>query len=207
MRSNYYGCSAHHNTCSVEVMTTRRDRILDAAITVLGGQGVRGVTHRAVDATAEVPQGTTSNYFRSRDALFEGVVDRFSERERAVMADLAVTTPATPQQLADLLAAFAVSATTVRRELTLARFALLVEAANRPHLQRKLGATAAEISAWATGVMRAAGSAFPERDAGLLGAQVDAITLHQLAYPDPGFDPAPALTALVTALLRTPGTR
>jgi DNA-binding transcriptional regulator YbjK len=182
----------------------RRDEVLDAAIMVLGGQGVRGVTHRAVDAAAGVPAGTTSNYFRTRDALFDGVVDRFTERERAVFPG---DPPATPDDLVDALATFAVTATTARREVTLARFALLVEAANRPALQRKLSAAAAGVTTWAVDWARCAGSAHPERDAALLGSQMDAMTLHQLAYPDPDFDPRAALTVLVEALFRplTPG--
>jgi DNA-binding transcriptional regulator YbjK len=185
-------------------VTTRRVQILDAAIAVLGRQGVRGVTHRAVDAAAGVPLGTTSNYFRTRDALFDAVVERFAERERAAFDELAsAAAPTTPQELAALLAAFTVAATGPRRELTLARFAILVEAAIRPQLQRKLGAAASEIRAWSTEWMRAVGSTNPLRDISFLANHVDALTLHQLAYPDPAFDPRPSLTALVTALVGT----
>lgn len=185
-------------------MTTRRVQILDAAIAVLGRQGVRGVTHRAVDAAAGVPLGTTSNYFRTRDALFDAVVDRFAERERAAFDELAsAATPTTPQELASLLAAFTLTATGPRRELTLARFAILVEAAIRPQLQRKLGEAAAQIRTWSTERMRAVGSVNPLRDVSIMANQVDALTLHQLAYPDPAFDPEPSLTTLVTALVGT----
>jgi DNA-binding transcriptional regulator YbjK len=198
----YYICSGDHNRCSVSRVTTRRAQILDAAIAVLGRQGVRGVTHRAVDAAAGVPLGTTSNYFRTRDALLDAVVDRFVERERAAFDDLAsAAPPTTPQGLAALLAAFAVTATGPRRELTLARFAILVEAAIRPELQRKLREGAAEVRAWSTEWLRAVGSADPVRDAVFLGNHVEAMTLHQLAYPDPAFDPAPSLTTLVTVLI------
>ena len=183
-------------------MTTRREQVLDAAIAVLGAQGVRGVTHRAVDAAAGVPAGTTSNHFRTRDALFAGVVDRFVERERAAAQELAEgAAPTSPRQLARVLADFAVTATTVRRDVTLARFALLVEAAHRPHLQRRLGAAAADVTRWAIGWLTAAGSRHPERDAALLGSQMDAMTLHQLAYPDPGFDPLATLTVLVDVII------
>jgi DNA-binding transcriptional regulator YbjK len=168
----------------------RRDDVLDAAITVLGEQGMRALTHRAVDAAAGAPPGTTSNYFRTRDALLDGVVSRVVVLER----------PSHVGDLASTLAAFALAAVNERRNVTLARFALMVEAANRPHLQRTLGAAAAEVSAWAFAVAAEAGSAHPERDAGLLGAQIDAMTLHQLAYPDPDFDPLPALTTLIDAL-------
>jgi hypothetical protein len=49
--------------------------------------------------------------------------------------------------------------------------------------------------------MSAVGSAHPSRDLSLLANQVDALTLHQLANPNPAFDPEPALIALVTALV------
>jgi DNA-binding transcriptional regulator YbjK len=198
----YYICSVHHNRCSVARVTTRRIQILDAAITVLGTQGVRGVTHRAADTAAGVPLGTTSNYFRTSDALFDAVVERFAERERAAFHELAsATTPTTPRELAALLAAFTVTATRDRRELTLARFAILVEAAIRPRLRRKLGEAAAEVRSWATEWTRAVGSAHPERDMALLANHVDALTLHELANPAPTFDPEPSLVDLVTALV------
>lgn len=173
-------------------MTTRAEQILDAAIAVLGGQGTRELTHRAVDAAAGLPQGSTSNYFRSRDALLDGVVARVTARERDALP---------PSFDVDGLAAFVIAAVTERRDLTLARFALLVEAAHRPHLQEALRAASGPVSRWAVEAMRAAGSAHPERDASIVGAQVDALTLRQLAYPVPGFDPAPVLGAVLSALL------
>jgi DNA-binding transcriptional regulator YbjK len=186
----------------LSVGITRREQVLDAAITVLGTQGVRGVTHRAVDAEAGVPAGTTSNHFRTRDALFEGVVERFVLRERAVFEELAKgAAPRTPLELTAVLADWTVAAVGPQRELTIARFAILVEAAIRPSLRRKLAEAAAEVSAWATELMRAAGSVDPERDVRYLANQVEAMTLHQLAYPDPDFDPGPALAALVTAVV------
>jgi DNA-binding transcriptional regulator YbjK len=186
------------------VASARREQVLDAAITVLGTRGVRGVTHRAVDAEAGVPQGTTSNHFRTRDALFEGVVERFAERERSAFEDLArAADPRTPEALAAVLADWIVAAVGRHRELTLARFAILVEAAIRPPLRRKLAEAAAGVRGWSTEWMRAAGSADPGRDVRYLGNQVEALTLHQLAYPDPRFDPGPSLTALVTALVKS----
>ena len=165
------------------------------------------MTHRAVDVAAGVPLGTTSNYFRTRDALLEGVVGRFVDRERAVFDELATrTAPSTPQELASVMAAFVVAATGPNRELTLARFAILVEAAIRPQLRTKLAEGAAEVRAWSTDWMRAVGSTNPMRDISYLANQVDALTLHQLANPDEAFDPQPALVTLLTALVGTDAT-
>ena len=62
----------------------------DVAIDVLASGGGRQLTHRAVDAAAGLPVGSTSNRFRTRDALLGGVLGRILERETAVWADLDV---------------------------------------------------------------------------------------------------------------------
>src|SRR5262245_35946901 len=117
-------------------MGTRREEILDAAITLLGEHGMHRLTHRNVDAAAAVPAGSTSNYFRTREALIGAVVERFGARERAAWDDLAAAAyPTTPAELARTLAGFAKAAVGPNRTVTLARFAILVEAAIHPELQ------------------------------------------------------------------------
>ena len=58
----------------------RRTALLDAAIDVLAEEGARGLTYRAIDAKAEVPAGTASNYFANRDELMAEVSTRVTER-------------------------------------------------------------------------------------------------------------------------------
>jgi DNA-binding transcriptional regulator YbjK len=58
----------------------RRTALLDAAIDVLAEEGARGLTYRAIDAKAEVPAGTASNYFASRDDLMAEVATRVTQR-------------------------------------------------------------------------------------------------------------------------------
>ncbi|WP_203137660.1 TetR/AcrR family transcriptional regulator [Microbacterium sp. JZ31] len=57
-------------------MATRSELVADAAVTVLAREGLRGLTHRAVDAEAALPDGSTSNCFRTRAALIMAIVDR-----------------------------------------------------------------------------------------------------------------------------------
>src|SRR5262245_38143106 len=88
-------------------MPSRQEVLLDAAIAVLASQGSRGLTHRAVDAAAGLPSGSTSNYFKTREVLLEAVIERFASLERAgweVLAGLVV--PRTAEDLAVALAAF-----------------------------------------------------------------------------------------------------
>ena len=72
----------------------RRTQILDTAIDILCDDGVGGLTHRQVDTRACLPAGTTSNYFRTRQALLEATaaieqrllspIDEKSEEYRAI---------------------------------------------------------------------------------------------------------------------------
>lgn len=184
-------------------MTSRREKLLDAAITVLGESGIHGLTHRAVDAAAGLPAGSVSNHFRTRDALLDAVVERFAARERASWENIAARVcPTTPQELARALADFAREATGPDRTLTLARYAILVEAGIRPSLRKQLLETGARVNAWFTNWVRVAGSSAPERDAPVIMNHWTGVVLHQLAGPDPAFDPLPQIAALVTALIR-----
>ncbi len=184
-------------------MATRREALLDAAICVLGDSGMHGLTHRAVDAAAGLPAGSASNHFRTRDALLNAVVDRFAARERANWEDIATQVcPMTPQELARALAMFALEATGPQQRLTRARYAILVEASIHPPLRAQLLATGSRVNAWFTNWMRIAGSADPERDAPIIMNHWTGLVLHQLASPDPAFDPSAQILALVTTMVR-----
>ena len=61
----------------------RRRELCDAAIEVLAQHGSRGLTHAQVDRYANVPEGTTSYYFRTRAALLRGVGKRVAEIDLA----------------------------------------------------------------------------------------------------------------------------
>ncbi|MFE6685324.1 TetR/AcrR family transcriptional regulator [Streptomyces sp. NPDC057743] len=47
----------------------RRQRIIDAAIKVVGERGIAGLSHRAVAAAADVPLGSTTYHFATLDDL------------------------------------------------------------------------------------------------------------------------------------------
>src|SRR6266568_1654337 len=82
----------------------RRPLLADAAITILARDGGRGLTHRAVDREARVPEGTTKNYYPTRHTILEAAAHRMAEHHRAAVDQLRDTTPAgvTPHQLRQL---------------------------------------------------------------------------------------------------------
>ncbi|WP_329388715.1 TetR/AcrR family transcriptional regulator [Streptomyces sp. NBC_01351] len=109
----------------------RRDRLRDAAVAVLAEAGGRGLTHRAVDAAADVPTGTAKNYFPTRDALLRAVAERCLEQYLALTAG---PPPGDPQQLAALLAGLLRDVAGPGRPRVLAYLELQTEAARRPWL-------------------------------------------------------------------------
>src|SRR5919202_6967900 len=114
----------------------RRERLLDAAIQLVGVQGLTALTHRAVDAAARVPTGTTSNYWRTRQALLDALVDRVVARERDRWEQLTQATfPSTARELAGTLAVLARVANWPDSLLVVARYSKLIEAAQHEDIR------------------------------------------------------------------------
>ena len=188
-------------------MPNRKEALLDAAIQVLGGRGMRALTHRAVDAQAGVAAGSAANYFPTRESLLEAIADRVSALERGHFDEIAAKVcPATPAELGRALAGFARDVTGARRPVTLARYAILVEAGHNAQIRRQLAETGSRVNAWFANWLALIGSGDTGHDVHVLGNYLTGLMLHQLAIPDPGFDPADTITALLESMVRPAGT-
>jgi AcrR family transcriptional regulator len=182
---------------------SRRELLLDAAISVLGERGVRAVTHRAVDTEAGLSPGSTGNYFATRDALFEAIVERFAQRERANFDEVAAKIcPTSAKELGRAFAEWARDSAGPNRTLTLSRYALLVESANNPLLREQMAGTGARVSNWLATWLRLIGSSDPEHHVHVVGNYLTGLVLHQLAIPDRGFDPTDKIISLLESLVR-----
>lgn len=195
-------CCSPNSMCSLIGMTTRREHLLDAAIRVLGENGVRAVTHRAVDAEAGLASGSTANHFSTRESLFAGIVERFSQRERENFEEIAMTIcPTSPADLGQALSGAVKDSVGRHRAITLSRYALLVESANNPGLRAHMAAAGGRVNIWVANWLRMAGSTNPEHDTHVLGNYVTGLVLHNLAMPDPGFDPTDKIISLLESLI------
>ncbi|WP_033436966.1 TetR/AcrR family transcriptional regulator [Saccharothrix sp. NRRL B-16314] len=206
---------------------TKQQQVLDAAIRVLGTGGMRQLTHRAVDTEAGLPQGSTSNHFRTRDALITGVLGRILERETALWAGLAgdgttpgVTTPdgttpdgttpdgttpnvtpdGTPDAFARTVGAL-IERLAADPAVTLARHALLVEVAQRPELRPEVERAHREIAGWAVPLIAALGSSDPPADLAVLLGLIDGLLANHLANPRRDFDPTAAVRRVLRGIL------
>jgi DNA-binding transcriptional regulator YbjK len=119
----------------------RRTLLADAALDVLADEGIRGLTHRAVDRAAGMPPGTTSAYFRTRSALLTGLVKRLVQLDQAELQGLAeqLPVPHTAEELVDGIALLTRHRLTGEgRRRSLARYACTVESVRDPELREIL---------------------------------------------------------------------
>ncbi|MES9513194.1 TetR/AcrR family transcriptional regulator [Rhodococcus erythropolis] len=101
----------------------RRALIAASAVMIIAEQGPRALTHRAVDQSLELPAGSTSYYFRTRETLLDATALHIVQRSRSTFSGLLEShgDPATltAEYLDDLLSQ--------RRNELIARYALLLE--------------------------------------------------------------------------------
>lgn len=60
----------------------RADRIAEAALAIIRANGVDGLTHRAVATEADVPLGSTTYHFSSREEILEAAFRRAVNEDR-----------------------------------------------------------------------------------------------------------------------------
>ncbi|GAA2064736.1 hypothetical protein GCM10009839_90350 [Catenulispora yoronensis] len=118
----------------------RRRALADGALRVLAASGLHGFSHRAVDAAAELPAGTASNYFASRDALLSAAAERVLELHEEDMAAAhgLIAGPIDREGLIGLMAMSLEFSAKLHRDRYLAIYELTLEAVRRPPLQRTL---------------------------------------------------------------------
>jgi DNA-binding transcriptional regulator YbjK len=173
-----------------------RERGLEAAVELLGAEGVRALSHARVDERAGLPPGSTSNWFRTRRALLAGVVDWIAERERADFDPAAMPAITGLDELIEGLCAMAELQTGRFATRTRARYALFLELAGDPELLRR---QRREFERWTERIVIAVGIADPVPATRALMALADGLLLHRLTV-DPALDMRPAIERAVRAL-------
>ncbi|MEV7086310.1 TetR/AcrR family transcriptional regulator [Streptomyces sp. NPDC093085] len=154
----------------------RTELIADASLALLVERGMRGLTHRAVDERAGLPQGSTSNHARTRQALLETAVRRHAELEMRVLApDELPGAMGGPGAPVDALALALHRYLTRHPDLLIARYELALEATRRPELRAFYDTTGGQFRAPLVAMMTAAGSPEPERHALSLVAWCDGL--------------------------------
>lgn len=174
--------------------------MLDAAIQVLGTGGARALTHRAADDMAGLPQGTTSNYFRTRKALIAGVLAHICAIQ-AEPADLLNAADLTVEDWVQMTAEHIEFSLGPGRILTLARHALMLEASLNPALRPTMIAESQRWWNMGAELLRRLGSPDPVRRGRWLFVYVDGLLVDQLSRPDAEFDAEAAVRAVLDGIM------
>jgi DNA-binding transcriptional regulator YbjK len=158
----------------------RKDLITDTAIALVAELGMRGLTHRAVDRKAGLPEGSTSAYFRTRKALIEGLVERLAiQEQQEIHLDADDVAGSVAKTIDDWL---------VERNRTLARYAAMLEATHHPELKSILVHSPRDQ---ATALARALGHENPERSGAHITAFIEGLLFYRLIGGGSTVGPAP----------------
>jgi DNA-binding transcriptional regulator YbjK len=163
-------------TKQVPLGADRRDAIADAAIHLVATRGLRGLTHRAVDAEAGLPPGSTSYYLRTRSALLTACVNRMLAR------DLSTAPPASAGvSPLDLLVKMTVSLARDRPDDLIARYELSLEASRQPELRTAIDEGGRQLRAMLAQLLGGLGIPNPSDAAWPVAAMMDGLMYDRVA--------------------------
>jgi TetR/AcrR family transcriptional regulator, regulator of biofilm formation and stress response len=185
----------------------RRAELLDAAIRLIGAQGLDAVTHRAVATAAGVPPATPSYYFRSKDDLIDEalrlVADREIERLREFREALGDAPGDDVGSWVEGIAAWLEEQLEGDGRIALlAQYHLQLEGARRPELTGVLRSWAAATHGLAEEALSRLGAPDPSRGAILLVCAIDGLRLEAVSAAGTRLRGA-ELRALLERLLRS----
>ena len=167
-----------------EELSPRRREILAAATTVLAQQGNRGLTHRAVDREAGLPEGSSSAYYRSRGALLGALGDFVADRLAADVEALGGRLAACPgdheRAVAEVSKLF--SRWLDQPDLLAARLELTVAATRDDDLKERFALWRQDLVAMVDEVLAGAGKE-DDASAQTLVAALDGVLLASLLLP------------------------
>ena len=178
----------------------RREQILDATLRVIGREGRQAVTHRAVAEEADVPLGSTTYYFDSRDDLLGQALEHVAAQEVERYAELGeeLRSIGSGKELADRLLSELVAAAEDRIAY-IAEYELWLEAGRRPDLRDAAQNWCNAEQRAIAGALETLGSTDPRADASLVVATLDGLGERVLAREE---DPAAAAKELKPELRR-----
>jgi DNA-binding transcriptional regulator YbjK len=185
------------------VEADRRTIIADAALRLLGAQGSRALTHRAVDAEAGLAQGSTSYYCRRRADLLALVLLRHAELDHQALAALELALKAAPrrgQSFADHMAhALLLWIRGQNSPQIAARFELFLAASREPELTRRLEEARKRFVATLSAGLRGASVRSPRPVAAAVIALIEGLLVERLRLGRASLRPR-ELAALLDAL-------
>lgn len=163
----------------------RRRQLLEAALHVIADHGLRGLTHRAVDRRAGLPEGSCSAYWRTRAALQAALTEHVAGALLADVDELCVRLrddcEGDQESVAATLSLFL--RWLDQRELLVARLELSMAATRDPDLAALLADHRVRLITLVEGIMATAGKGHVRDRAETLVASYDGVLLAAMLHP------------------------
>ena len=185
-----------------ETLSPRRRQLLDAAVTVVATEGLRGLTHRAVDRQAGLPEGTCSAYLRTRKALVTALGEYVTDRGLAhveLMAEALQDCPEDDLDRAEEVVTEFFMELLQDRDVLLARIELSLAALRDPDLATVLQTARGRLVALVEQILARRSKEHSREMAEVLVASVDGVLMG--ALPKPEGERRPFLRRSLEALL------
>lgn len=166
-------------------LTPRRRQLMEAAVAVVAEHGMRGLTHRAVDRQAGLPEGSCSSYLRTRSALQRALATFVAARLNADVQELSTRLVANAGQLE-------LAVTAIRELFTgwlgtpallVAKVELTVEASRDRELAAIFGGWRRDLVQLVEELLDAVGREHGHARAEALVAALDGVLLGALVQP------------------------
>lgn len=166
----------------------RFEHMLSVAVRIIGEEGVHALTHRRLADRAQVPLGSTTYWFASRNEILTQALTRFAAEESAALARLFQTLQVqTLDQLLDAITDHVANQDGEERWRVVAQYAVFEEASRNPALRQALHAWTDLWVKHLAEQLTAVGVAQAETRARVLVPLLDGLLLNQLADPTDGF--------------------
>jgi len=182
--------------------TDTRQRLLDAAITLVARGGMRALSHRALENEAGVSRGSTTYHLGTSHQIVEALLERLAELDAAAISDalgrLAIAQLAAPvtgeEPTTDAAVRLVTSALLVAPERALARYTLMIEAARDESLRPVIRRWRDEFAAIPAPMLARLGAEAPEDAARDMVALMDGIIFEHLSTGRSGLEDRLAAT-------------
>lgn len=155
----------------------RRQRIAEAAVSVIERDGLFALSHRAVASEAGVPLGSTTYYFDDLDALLVAALECLSDHELLVLEEWAASWDLTTQ-LEDALVALVLQYTNDQRDRSMLEYEVHMLAYRRASLKPP-------SHRWEEAFADVLSTVLPPHELPIVVASFDAIMLHGLGLDQP----------------------
>lgn len=162
----------------------RKTEIIDAALRIIGRDGILGVSMRAVAVEGSVPLGTVTYYFTNKEELIEAAFLRHTQRETTrIVTAIARLGTLTRADVARGLADFVIQGLTEYREQLVTEYQFLNASVRRENLRRASAAWLQSLSAHLEERLTAFSSSNPKTDAKLILAVLAGLEVDNLSVP------------------------